>query len=520
MRRDRAGCHKQALPMRWMASVGLLLVLAGTPAVRGGGHQSAGKQKARVSPALRELARDLNAIIARPVFATTRWGILVESLDRKQVLFSHNASQLFTPASNMKLYTTAAALVHLGPQFRFRTSVYAQARPDERGHIEGDLILYGRGDPNLSTRTVSEGLLTPLGRLADQLFEAGVREVFGNIVGDESYFVGPRLGAGWEWDDLQWYYGAEISALTLDDNMAEIILQPGSQVGDPARLFLRPEAACLSVNNEVVTADPQAEQRLVVDRPLGQNTVTVWGTIPLSSTGYRAAVAIHDPARCAAEHFRLELLRRGIRVHGQARSADWKYRQEHPLSLGNVVELAWVESAPLSQEIRVLNKISQNLHAELLLRTLGAVVKGEGSDTKGLEVVSELLRSWGVRMQGIRLRDGSGLSRQNVISPATTVDLLRAMHGHPWRDPYIASLPVAGEDGTLQNRMKGSVAQQRVRAKTGTLAYTYSLAGYLTTLSGQELVFSIMVNDHTGVGADVTQAIDEICARLIEFTDR
>lgn len=505
--------------IRWLVSFGLVLMLvvvvpAPVPA------QPKIQKRSRITRALRELQRDLRAIIERPSFATTRWGILVESLDGRQVIFSHNPTQLFTPASNMKLYTTAAALVHLGPDFRFRTSVYATAKPDERGHLEGDLILYGRGDPNLSTRTVAHGVLTPLSRLADQLYDAGVRDVFGDIVGDESYFVGPRLGVAWEWDDLQWYYGTEVSALTLDDNAVEIIIQPGSQIGEPARLYTRPERSYVTILNHVVTVESGAAQRIIVDRPLGGNTVEVWGTIPLTSLGYRASLAISDPARYAAHQFRQELLRRGIRVHGQATSADWRYRREHPLPVSSLVELAFVESIPLREEIRVLNKISQNLHAELLLRTLGAVVKKEGSDTRGLEVVSEFLQSLGARMQGIRFRDGSGLSRQNLISPTTTVDLLRGIRAHPQGDIFLASLPVAGEDGTLERRMRETPAAGRVRAKTGTLAYTYTLSGYLTTISGRELVFSIMVNDHTGEAADAVRAIDEICARLSAFTDR
>lgn len=504
---------------RWIVGLGLLWGLVVLTPATAIGQRSVGKTaNPRLTRALRELQRDLRTIVGRPAFATTRWGILVESLENRQVIFSHNPTHLFTPASNMKLYTTAAALVYLGPDFRFRTSVYASAKPDERGHLEGDLILYGRGDPNLSTKAVSEGILTPLSRLADQLFDAGVREIFGDIVGDESYFVGPRLGMAWEWDDLQWYYGAEVSALTLDDNAAEIIVQPGFLVGDPARIFLRPETSYLTVINRVVTVEPGTDQRIVIDRPLGENTVEVWGTIPLTSLGYRASLAISDPARYAAHQLYQELLRRGIRVHGQVTSADWKYRRDHPLPMSSLVELAFVQSIPLSEEIRILNKISQNLHAELLLRTLGAVVKGEGSDTKGLDVVEEFLRSIGARTQGIRLRDGSGLSRQNLISPATTVDLLRAMRAHRFADHFVVSLPVAGADGTLERRMRETLAAGRVRAKTGTLAYTYTLSGYLTTVSGEELIFSIMVNDHTGAAIEATRAIDDICARLSEFT--
>lgn len=472
------------------------------------------------SPTLRterDLQRRLQEIIRRPEFATTRWGLLVQSLDRERVLFAHEADQLFTPASNMKLYTTAVALVRLGPDFRFRTSVYAQARPDERGHLEGDLILYGRGDPNLSVRPLTEGHLTPFFSLADQLLQAGVREVLGDIVADESYFVGPRWGVGWEWDDLQWYYGAEVSALSVDDNFLEVTLRPGEREGDPVQVTLWPSAECMTVRNRAVTGAPGTPQQIELERGLQENVLEIRGTMPPESAGYRAAVALYNPALCAATLFREALERRGIRVRGQIFSVDWRERRAHPLDLRPMVELATVQSIPLSEEIRVLNKISQNLHAEMLLRVLGAEVKGEGSAEKGLEVIREFLQQIGARTSGIRLRDGSGLSRLNLIAPATTVDLLRFMSRHEHGALYLASLPVAGVDGTLERRMAGSRAEGNVRAKTGTLAYTFTLSGYVTTARGERLVFSFMANHHTGESASVLAALNDLCATLAAF---
>lgn len=466
---------------------------------------------------LRQLERRFEEILRRPEFATTRWGILVESLDRRMVLIQREADQLFTPASNMKLYTTAAALVRLGPNFRFRTSVYAQARPDERGHVEGDVILYGRGDPNLSTRTLVGGYLTPFFDLADQLVRAGVREIFGDVVGDESYFVGPRLGVGWEWDDLQWYYGAEVSALSVDDNFVDVILLPGKRPGDPVQVILSPPSSYVTILPGVVTVAEGTPQRIEIERGLQDNVVEIRGAMPRDGLGYRAAVAVHHPALYAATLFREALLRRGIRVHGRAVAADWKVRRERPLDLRRMVELAAVESIPLSEEIRALNKISQNLHAEILLRVLGAEVKGEGSDEKGLQVIREFLQEIGARTSGVRVRDGSGLSRLNLVTPATTVDLLRFMSRHEHGAIYRESLPIAGVDGTLERRMRGTPAEGNVRAKTGTLAYTFTLSGYVTTARGEQLVFSFMANHHTGEATSVLAALNELCAVLAAF---
>jgi D-alanyl-D-alanine carboxypeptidase/D-alanyl-D-alanine-endopeptidase (penicillin-binding protein 4) len=188
--------------------------------------------------------------------------------------------------------------------------------------------------------------------------------------------------------------------------------------------------------------------------------------------------------------------------------------------MNKLVELAVIESMPLSDELRILNKISQNLHAEILLRTLGAVVKGEGSDEKGLEAVAEFLREINARMKGVRLRDGSGLARVDMITPATSVDLLRFMAKHAHQDVYRASLPLAGVDGTLERRMIGTRAESNVQAKTGTLAYTITLAGYVTTAAGERLALSVMANNHTGAAGDVTRAADQICALLAEFQDK
>lgn len=466
---------------------------------------------------VRQLHRRVEEIIRRPEFATARWGILVESLDRGAVLLEQDAHRLFTPASNLKLYTTAAALVHLGPDFRFRTSVYASAPPDERGHVEGDVILYGRGDPNLSTRTVAGGYLTPFYSLADQLVRAGVREIFGDIVGDESYFVGPRWGVGWEWDDLQWYYGAEVSALSVDDNFVDLILWPGEREGEAVRVTLAPLSSSLTIINHAVTVAAGMPQRIEIERGLQDNVLEIRGEMPVGSLGYRAAIALHNPALYAATLFRDALQRRGVRVHGRARSADWKERRAHPLDLTRMVELARVESLPLREEIRVLNKISQNLHAEMLLRVLGAEVKGEGSSEKGLEVLRDFLVEIGARTSGVRMRDGSGLSRLNLVTPATTVDLLRFMSRHEHSALYRDSLPIAGVDGTLERRMGGTPAEGNVRAKTGTLAYTFTLSGYVTTARGERLAFSFMLNEYTGDPAHALSALNELCAALAAF---
>jgi D-alanyl-D-alanine carboxypeptidase/D-alanyl-D-alanine-endopeptidase (penicillin-binding protein 4) len=464
-----------------------------------------------------ELGTAIDRIIQQPQFATTRWGILIESLDQNRVLYSRDAEQLFVPASNLKLYTTAAALVHLGPEYRFRTSVYAAARPDEAGVIEGDVILYGRGDPNLSSRATSGGTLTPLDRLAEQLYQAGVREIQGDVIGDESYFSGPPLGVGWEWDDLQWYYGAEISALSVDDNFIALSLLPNDTPGQPAKVLTVPETTFVTVINKAVTTPAGTYREIGMYRGLENNLIEVWGQIPMDGPGLTRYVAVRQPALYAATLLGESLARRDIKITGRIRQADAKYRQQDPLDFSKLTELSSVESIPLADELRILNKISQNLHAELLLRTLGAVVAGEGTASQGVKVVNNLLQSAKARRQGIALQDGSGLSRQNLVTPAATVDLLRYMYQHPQRQVFLNSLPVAGIDGTLQSRMRGTPAQDNLRAKTGSIRYMSALSGYVTTARGERLVFSLMANNHTGPLSEVTTAVNQICTLLAQF---
>lgn len=504
----------------------VLLPLSNSPLSRAQGVQAmtlglewdgSAHQLTRPPTTLTELRAAIDQILQRPSFTTTRWGVLVESLDQQRVLYSRDAEQLFIPASTLKLYTTAAALVHLGPDYRFRTSVYAAAGPDEAGIIHGDVILYGRGDPNLSSRASHGGTLTPLDHLAEQLYQAGVREIRGDIVGDESYFSGPPLGVGWEWDDLQWPYGAEVSALSVDDNVVTLSLLPGAAPGDPVQVFTLPETTYITVINKARTAPAGTHREIGIHRGLQQNVIEIWGQIPTDSPGLYRSVAVHQPALYAATLLSESLARRGIKITGRILRADATSRRQDPLDFAQLKELAAVQSIPLAEELRILNKISQNLHAELLLRTVGAVVTGEGTASQGIKVISDLLQSGQVRRQGLALQDGSGLSRQNLVAPATTVDLLRYMYRHPQREVFLSSLPVAGIDGTLQSRMRGTPAQDNVRAKTGSIRYTSTLSGYVTTARGEHLVFTIMANNHTGPPSQVTEAINQICVLLAQF---
>jgi D-alanyl-D-alanine carboxypeptidase/D-alanyl-D-alanine-endopeptidase (penicillin-binding protein 4) len=458
-------------------------------------------------PSPSELKRRIEAVASRPDLAAGWWGIEVRSLRSGKVLHAMNAQRNFTPASTMKLVTTAAVLDALGPGERLRTTLESAGRVDAFGRLLGDLYLVGRGDTSLSGRFDGGRPTAAIESLADRLRAAGVSRVEGRLVGHEGYFSGPRRG-DWGWEDLVWWYGAEVSALAFNDNSAQLTAAPGERAGDPARVDASPATRYYRVTSAVTTSAPGVPEQVTLDRRLGTMDFVLGGTVPLGGPAWSGSVAVEDPARYAATVLAEVLAARGIRVTGGVETSS------APLPAGLRV-LAAHESPPLAELIRAVNKPSQNLHAEMMLRLLGARVKGRGGAEEGLDAVEDFLRRFRVATASWSLVDGSGLSRKALVTPHGMVDLLVAMDRHPHREAYVDSLPVAGVDGTLQNRMKGTPAEGRVRAKTGTLTQVNALAGYATTRAGDRMAFCIVLNHHTAGSSAGVGAIDAIAAALV-----
>ncbi|MFN2454762.1 MAG: D-alanyl-D-alanine carboxypeptidase/D-alanyl-D-alanine-endopeptidase [Pyrinomonadaceae bacterium] len=502
---------------------------------------------ARVAPAsapktVEELRTRIREILSSPPLAPALVAVKAVSLDTGHTLFEENAGKLLVPASNMKMYTVAAALDRLTPDFRWKTSVYAPAPPDASGTIRGDLIVYGRGDPSLAASFYDGDYTKAIDELAERIAAAGVRRIEGALVGDEAYFKGPPYGASWEWDDLQWYYGAEVSALTVNDNAIDLFVKPGASVGAACIVTTGPSPLPhITISNHATTAPRGTRRDLTVYRGLAENLIEVSGSLPLDDKGYTGEVAIARPAQTFVDLLRASLLRRGINVTGQARILDPRARESASPDVSKLVEIASRPSPPLSVVAAKTLKPSQNLYTELILRTLGEGVgrvsplaavplsaetqttpprTKQTSAEAGIDIVKAFLNSAGVDAGSVRMSDGSGLSRHDLVTANASVQLLTYISRRPYANAFRDALPIAGVDGTLANRMKNTAATGNIRAKTGTVEFVASLSGYATTAAGERLVFSIMVNNYTG-GADVRRSyIDAIAELLASFSGR
>jgi D-alanyl-D-alanine carboxypeptidase/D-alanyl-D-alanine-endopeptidase (penicillin-binding protein 4) len=492
------------------------------------------------SKTLAELQNRIAEVLRRPELSSAIVGLKVASLDSGRVLFEENAGKLLRPASNMKLYTVATALDKLSPDYRFTTSVYGP-KPDANGVVRGNMTVYGRGDPSIAARFNNGDYLKGIDDLAARILAAGVKRVEGDLVGDETYFSGPQYGAGWEWEDLTWYYGAEITSLTANDNALDLFIKPGAAVGDKAVVTTGPPDPLLTIVNQVTTTSEGVRRDISVYRDLGANSITITGTIPLRDRGYTGGIGISHPAMLFVYLLRTSLAQKGVTITGKSRTIRPSYfaplttmvpvagstNGSAILPAGYQNEIAALQSPPFSLIAAQTLKPSQNLYTELILRTLGKVTPppqmttgDQTSEDLGLEAVKGFLKTAGVRSEALVLSDGSGLSRNDMVTAEASVQLLTFMSRHRFAVVFHEALPIAGVDGTLRNRMKGTAAENNVRAKTGSLSSAASLSGYVTTAAGEKLVFSIMVNNYPSDVEPRVVCIDPIAVLLASFTGR
>jgi D-alanyl-D-alanine carboxypeptidase/D-alanyl-D-alanine-endopeptidase (penicillin-binding protein 4) len=538
-----AGCAGRAAP--------ITSPLAGPPAASPGARVTptppgaAGAHAApeaavppRLTPAPRErcpdcppaehLAFELDHLFATPALRQAILGIKVQSLLNGEILYELNADTLLVPASNAKILTMAVAAERLGWDFRFETRLETDA-PIGRGVLGGDLIVVGGGDPTINSRDEASGAFTRgtadstavFARMADALAALGITRIDGRIIGDDNAFDDERYGFGWSWDDFAYGYQAPVASLQFNENLVQVAIRPGAAVGAAPVVELRPDAGGLSIVNRAVTTARGTPPALDVFRYPNSTSLEVRGSVPIDAGETVRDAAVDNPTLFFTQAFRAALVARGIDVRGEAVDID-----DLPgASAGQDGSkprrvLARHQSAPLSEIGRTLMKVSQNLYAETALRAL-SLTPGPATVAASLKVEEEVLAGWGIAPGQYVLADGSGLSRHNLVTASTVLRVLEVMARSPRHaEPFEATLPVAGVDGTLSSRLRATRAEGNVKAKTGTLLRVRSLSGYLTTADGERLVFSMLANHFPAPTRTVDAVVDQALERLASFTRR
>lgn len=464
------------------------------------------------------LQKRLDRLMDAAPFDRHAWGIAVLDTAGK-VLYQRNATHLFIPASNTKLLVSAAAAALLPPDGTVMTSVYA-AGPVDSGVVKGDLVLYGRGDPSMSRRcfdvdTLRAGAcetdpMRRLRELAARLREKGIRTVAGSIVGDGSYFEPNLLHETWEHADLLWWYAAPVSALAFNDNSLDLTWGPGAESGAPGVISLSPDLGDVTIQNRTTTVERSGSGLNV--GALGPLSLWAGGSITRSAPVRTSYVALPDPNRLTASALRYALAEAGISVLGGTESTTDSLRYAHSRTAAPLAETA---SRPFREWLVPILGTSQNLFAEMLLKQVGRRVSGEGSWQAGLAAERRLLiDSVGADSTQFSLRDGSGLSHVNVVSPLTFARLMLWMRQHPNFAVFEHAIPVAGRSGTVRNRMVGTAVEGLVKAKTGTIFRVNALSGYVTLPNGRTRIFSIQTNNHDLGGSAMAARIDSLVVEI------
>ena len=448
--------------------------------------------------------------IEKSPYANARWGVFAVSLTDGRVVCSLDGRKLFNPASIQKTLTAIVGLDKLGADYRWKTSVYSANPIDSDGSVNGDLIIYGEGAPDFDSAALEN--------LVAQLQEKGLKRVTGNVIGDSSYFRGDAIGDGWTWNELQWYYGAEASALSFGDNEAFINVENGS--GRATTDYLQ-----VTVGNPTPISNSNKETNYEaggIKRGLDDNNFYVWGNVK----SFGARDSVHNPAGLAAKNLKEALQKKGITIDGEAQSRDWK--SADALDVSKVRELASVQSQTLAEIVKIMNKRSVNLYAELILRTVGKRFSDSvpvniqlpqnvrGDDTAGAAIIKKWLLEHNIAADEVQISDGSGLSRLDFVTPEAFAKAFIYAAQSPYARAFTDSLPIAGTDGTLGGRL-GKV-KGKIIAKTGTITFVSSLAGYAVNNNGEVLAFAVISNNETRKNG-VTGIIDAAAAILVGESD-
>jgi len=453
---------------------------------------------------VQNLRNKIDSLLVSPLFKETQTAVKIVSLTNHTIIYDRNSDLLLNPASNMKLLTTATALTILRPNFTFKTYLLADSASVGDSLISGNLYLKGGGDPDLVVEDLQD--------LIDQLQVAGISHITGNLVADATALDSLPRGKGWMWDDDPDDYAAHLSALTLNDNCVDVLAKPSNKILDKVKLFIFPQTNYVSVENNGITGNSSQSSTLKISRKwmTCENAITVEDTLPVNAPPYQITLNIEDPTLYTATVFNELLKKNHIQIDGHILKGASPCAAE---------TLAVHNSHSLRNVVENTNKISDNLSAELLLKTVGAVTRGlPGTAEKGLQAMRQFLQGIGIDSTSYTVVDGSGVSRYDVINANLIIRLLTHMYNDfTVSSEYLASLPIAGVDGTIQNRMVGTAAQGKLRAKTGSLQGVSSLSGYVPTLDGDVWAFSMLMQNFVGSASPYRAAQDSIGVWMAEF---
>ncbi|MBO0962235.1 D-alanyl-D-alanine carboxypeptidase/D-alanyl-D-alanine-endopeptidase [Neobacillus sp. MM2021_6] len=448
-------------------------------------------------------------IVSEPDLQGTIAGISIRSAASGEIIYDHQGDIRLRPASNMKLLTAAAALQVLGEKYRFKTEVLSDA-PLKKQTLEGNLFLKGYGDPTL--------LKSDFDKMAVELKELGIKRIKGNVVGDDSHYDNERYSLDLPWSDETTYYGAQISALTAaptndyDSGSVMVKIKPGLKSGDKVEVVVTPETNYVKIINKAETVEADGKKKIKVEREHAKNTITIEGTIPVTTKAVTEWIGVWDPTKYATTLFKQSLAKNGIKVSGKIRTGT---------ASNTAKVLTSHQSMPLSELLIPFMKLSNNGHAEVLVKEMGKVVKGKGSWETGLEVLETEISKFGVNTKTMVIRDGSGVSHVDLIPANQITQLLFSVQKERWFPAYVHSLPVAGAPektigGTLRYRLKDPIVQGKVKAKTGTISTVSSISGYVTTKNGHSFIFSILLNNL--VNEEKAKKIEDRLIQLIANT--
>jgi D-alanyl-D-alanine carboxypeptidase/D-alanyl-D-alanine-endopeptidase (penicillin-binding protein 4) len=454
--------------------------------------------------ALSELQKDILATTQLPGVQRGTWGIVVHSLDRNERLFELNARSLLVPASIAKLLAVATAADAVGWDYRFTTTIGVSG-PITDGVLRGDLIVDGTGDPSLGGRGGDDMTV-----LVDAIRAAGIRQVDGRVIGSDATLEDARPALAWAWDDLGYPSGALFGALNFAENRT-VVTVTATVPGEPGSLSLDTLAQGRPLMNRTVTVARGATQFVWPEQRPGESALTIAGTVAIGAAPARLNISAGNPTFWFATSLRNHLIAAGIPVTGIAIDSDDLERQPQ------WTPIYTYRSHPLGELASPMLKESINLYAEAAMRLNSAASASPKTNDTALDGFKMRMTAFGISPDAYQVIDGSGLSRRDAVAPEVFLAVLQRMYDASGASPWMRALPVAGVDGSLDNRMKGTAAEKNVRAKTGTMSNIRSLAGYVTTADGEHLALVVMVNDFEGAGAVAVQAIDAIAARLASF---